>query len=134
MSYYTPEVGQALFGQPYQEHECPEYVRAALRAIAEELDRVMWNVHQERYDSPFDNSGNVEGFACPVFEVHAYDWSDDNEQRFNFKWKDLAISWYKHSYRGLSMNRETTPDECATMLHECIVALAEYEKQMCPGW
>jgi hypothetical protein len=119
---YIPELGQAAFGQPCQEFEVPDYVASHLWAISNELDRVKWNELQREYDNPFDNSGNVEGFKNGTFEVHAYSWSDD-EQPFNFKWRDVEISWYKYLGRGMSMNRDIDPMEAAEMLRACLQSI-----------
>lgn len=124
---YEPEIGQMLFGQPHQRFEVPLYVEAALRAISAELDRVMWNLHGEEYEyeSPFANTGNR--FECDTFKVHAYDWNEDHHQAWNFKWKDIEISWYKHYRRGASINREIGPAECAVMLFECHEAVTRLD-------
>lgn len=83
-----------------------------------ELERVMWNANQTEYANPFSNSG--ETFKCDAFEVEAYSWNDEYEQPYNFKWKDVEISWYKYLGRGMSANREISPELAATMLDECI--------------
>ena len=126
-----PELGQAAFGQPYKKFDVPRYVIAALIMIEEELDRVMWNIHQKDYASPFQNTAN--SYKNDIFESEAYSWDDTYNQINNFKWKDLEISWYKHMRRGTSMNRETTPKEVAEMLEECIDSLLKYEKEKCPN-
>ena len=130
MSCYEPELGQAAYGQPYKEFATPQYLIAAFIMIDEELDRVMWNIHQKEYASPFDNTG--ASYRNNVFEIEAYSWDEDYGQPYNFKWKDLEINWYKHMQRGTNMNRETTPKEVAEMLDECISSLLEYEKEKCP--
>jgi hypothetical protein len=122
---YEPEVGQGVFGQPSQEFAVPMYIESHLNFIREELDRVMWNINQETYDSPFGNSGN--SFDCEVFNVAAYDWNDDVIQEFNFKWRNLKISWYKYLGRGMSMNRECSPEEAALMLNECITFIQKMD-------
>lgn len=135
MSTYTPELGQALFGNEFKDYEVPAYVKSHLVAIKDELDRVMWNRDQREYDSPFDNSGNVPGVVCDVFEAHAYDWNEEDGQPFNFKWRDLEICWYKYLGRGMSMNRETSPKEAALMLEECLAAIRLIgleDKDTCP--
>jgi len=123
---YEPELGQALFGQPYKEFEVPLYVEAALTVIDQELDRIMWNETQRRWSSPFGNTGNY--FKNDTFHVIAYSWSDD-EQPYNFKWCDVEISWYKYIGRGMSMNIELSPERCATMLDECMKSLTERDKE-----
>jgi hypothetical protein len=127
---YEPELGQAIFGQPHQRYEGSSMLEAALLLIREELDRIMWNIHQEEYDSPFANTG--ESFSCEEFTVEAYSWDDSKEQPYNFKWNDIEISWYKHYRRGLSVNTQLTNDHIADMLEACINALQAYEKKKLP--
>lgn len=114
----------------------PEFIRAILLAIKEELDRVYWNVYQKEYDdTPFQNTGNIEGFKTDIFEVHAYDWNWDwddecnRPQPINFKWRDLEITWYKWYRRGLNTNRPITHDELALMLDECLESLRKWEEE-----
>jgi len=126
MGSYVPELGQALFGQPTQEYGCPGYIYSHLSTIRDELDRVMWNIHQVEYDSPFGNTGNK--YKNDVFEVCAYSWDDDVEQPYNFKYKDIEISWYKYLGRGMSMNRSVDPVEAADMLNDCIESLLLEDK------
>jgi hypothetical protein len=124
---YEPEIGQMCFGQKWQQFAVSELCEAALFHIERELSRVMWNMHQEDYNSPFDNTGNVEGFKNDVFEVHAYDWNEEHKQPFNFKWKDVEISWYKYCARGISANQEIKSDKLDQMLNECIDSLRKME-------
>jgi hypothetical protein len=93
--------------------------------IRSELNRIMYNIHQKEYNSPFGNTG--ERFECETFKVHAFDWADDN-QPWNFVWKDVQISWYKYLGRGMKINCEFSPDDCAEMLRVCLTALEQYEK------
>jgi len=129
MQDYEPEIGQYMFGQPYKEYQCSALLEAALSSINSELCRVMWNINQEEYNSPFYNNGN--SFECPVFEIKAYSWSDD-EQPYNFKYKDIEISWYKHLGRGMSIGKQITNDEIAKMLDDCLEYLYKYEQENDP--
>jgi hypothetical protein len=124
---YVPELGQFCFGQPHQPYAADPYLEAALFMIENELDRVMGNIHQEKYPSPFRNTGNR--FDCPTFSAHAYSWNEDEEQPWNFRWRDVEISWYKRLGRGLSINRAIEPNEAAVMLRECLAALREIEER-----
>ena len=126
---YEPELGQAVFGQPWKEFEASEMLIAALQAIEYRLDIVMGNIHQCEYDSPFSNTGN--SFRCDTFEVQAYSWSDD-EQPYNFKYKDIEISWYKYLGRGTTVNRVITNNEIAMMLDDCLNALSRYQEENLP--
>ncbi|KKK64693.1 hypothetical protein LCGC14_2981660, partial [marine sediment metagenome] len=124
---YEPELGQMIFGQPYKEHKASNLMIAALRAIGDELGRVMWNIHQEIYASPFDNTGNAFK-EIQTFQVEAYSWNEEYEQPWNFKWKDIEVSWYKYYGRGTSVNREVSPLEIAQMLDACLSVLLEYDE------
>lgn len=77
--------------------------------------------------NPFGNSG--ETWECYEFKVEAYSWNDEYNQPFNFKWKDIEVSWYKYMGRGMSQNRQISPEEVGDMLDACLGALKEYEKQ-----
>lgn len=105
------------------------WLEAFLARIAREMDRVVWNVTQKEFANPFENSGNVEGFKNDVFEVHAYDWGDEPEFDYNFKWKDFEVSWYKYMGRGMWTNRPMGVIEGVTMLEECIQSLLKYEEE-----
>ncbi|MFT3987157.1 hypothetical protein [Aestuariivirga sp.] len=126
MEAYQPEIGQAAFGQPWQAHAVPAIMEAALAAIREEHDRIWWNCMQGECPSPFSNSGSRANFKSPIFEVCAYSWNDD-EQPYNFAWRDLRISWYKHCGRGTSSNIPVTPDMAAQCLDECLDWLRRLE-------
>lgn len=104
----------------------PNYVQAAFSKIDEQLSRVMWNIYQKEYNSPFSNTG--EKFKNDVFEVEAYSWDDEYNQEYNFKWKDYKVRWYKHCLRDPQANREITPDECAKMLDECLESIYKMDK------
>ena len=123
---YTPELGQIMFGQPFTEFEVSDLTHAVLSFIGRRLDIVMWNIHQQEYASPFDNTGN--SFKCDAFEAHAYSWGDE-EQPFNFKWRDVEISWYKYLGRGMSANMGIAPALTDEMLRDCLEALARYETE-----
>ena len=104
------------------------YQIALLEGIREELSRIMENITQEEYADPFGNSGNVEGFKNDTFEVHAYDWGDDN-QEFNFKWGEVEVTWYKYLGRGTYVNKKLTADEWVEMFNRCMYSLSKYEDE-----
>lgn len=120
MTTFQPELGQMVFGQPAQQYAVPEIMEAVLGAIREEYDRVYWNVHQKECPSPFGNTG--ADLKTDAFEVQAYSWGDD-EQPYNFAWRDLRISWYKYLGRGMSANMEISPDLAAECLTECLASV-----------
>lgn len=111
---YQPELGQAVFGQPWQPLECPHHLLMALECLSG-----LWYELTDN-ESPFSNSGAV--FECPTFRVEAYSWSDE-EQPFNFAWRDLRISWYKYLGRGTTCNRKVSAKEAVELVSECSSAL-----------
>jgi len=118
MDIYEPELGQEVFGQPYQKFECPEYIIALLQYLEYEIE-----LTYDEYDrkSPFRNTGNK--FSNETFEVHAYSWDEEVPQPYNFKYKDIIISWYKWLGRGTTINREVTPEEAIEMFDECMKSI-----------
>ena len=112
------EFGQLLY--PHNvifQQDCPEWIIALLRDLNRHLKRVMWNINQEEYESPFENTGNV--FVGENFEVHAYNWNDVG-QPFNFKYKNIEISWYKYLGRGTTINGFYEPREIIEMYNVCL--------------
>lgn len=112
---YQPELGQACFGQPWQQRECPDKVLSALRALQCAFDVVRDDIN------PFGNTGTR--FNGEKFKAHAYSWNDDEEQEFNFAWRDVRVSWYKYLGRGTTINREMADAEVSEMLRECMEEL-----------
>lgn len=133
MNNYEPELGQALFGQPTQQYECPDIIEAGLRCI-----HLVLNDLNGGKLTPFNNSG--EHFTNDVFEVHAYYWGDcdcslnDTGDEYihksncpvirpNFKCGDLEVNWYKYLGRGMSINRQITIKEFNRLLLKCLKSL-----------
>jgi hypothetical protein len=117
MNEYEPELGQMCMGQPTQSLECPTYVDVALEYLAESF---FYNKDISD-ENPFRNTG--ARWSNSIFEVNAYDWNEDNIQQFNFKYKDIKVSWYKYLGRGMSINREVSEKECWKMLKECVESI-----------
>ncbi len=109
---YMPEIGQMAFGQPWQPLEPTPSMAGALQAMAE-----LWSVMRDE-DSPFANTGNR--YDGKMFKAHAYSWNEYEQQEFNFAWRDVRISWYKHQARGTSANRQMSDEEVRQMLRECL--------------
>lgn len=125
---YEPEMGQMIFGQPHKEFSASRMLDAALAEIRNQLDRAYWNVNQEQIVDPFGNTGG--SYKNDTFEVCAYSWDEEKEQLYNFKWKDIQISWYKHSRRGVSVNMKLSNDRIEEMLEDCLKSLFEYERHV----
>lgn len=122
------ELGHYMFYKSnIRAYSCPNYIVALLRDINKELCRVMWNINQEEYDSPFDNNGNIKGFSNDIFEVHAFDWNEDHDQRFNFRYKNIKISWYKYLGRDVTINCQINEKDAIDMYNDCIESLRKLE-------
>lgn len=127
------ELGNILFNQNRNQiYACPDYVVALLRDIERSLENVMWNINQKEYSSPFGNTGN--SFKCDTFEVEAYNWNDDVEQKYNFKYEDIEISWYKYLGRDTTINGNYPPKKIIDMYNDCISAVYKYEKENSDVW
>jgi hypothetical protein len=132
---FIPELGQFVNGQPYHRYGVPGNLESALQAIRKVFETTIF-----KDTTPFDNSG--ETFKNDVFECNAYswadcrcdgawddDWTDDKctcgyvPQLYNFKYKDIEVSWYKYLGRGMSMNRKVTNDEVKQLLSDCLKSL-----------
>lgn len=118
---YEPETGQAMFGQPSQQFDGSDLLDAAVERIAREWERVIGNRLSHSVDRPFDNSGAT--FETDGIAINAYSWGDSTEQPWNLKCGDVEVSWYKHSWRGLSVNRAISNDDIAALLDEALAAL-----------
>ena len=112
------EIGNIIFNpNQNQSYNCPEYIITLLRGIETRLQIEHWNKYQEELDSPFDNSGAQ--YKNDVFEVESYNWNDDYSQEYNFKWKDIKISWYKYLGRDTTINYPIKPEQAVEMFNEC---------------
>ncbi len=114
------EIGNLMFNNANQNqhYECPKWVVALLRDIDRALQTKYWNKNQKEMDSPFSNTGNNYKGKC--FEVHAYSWSEEIPQEYNFKCGDIEISWYKYLGRDTTINREYTNEEYIEMYNKII--------------
>lgn len=63
-----------------------------------------------------------------VFRLRTYDYHDSDETlTWNFVWRDVAVQWYKHPGRCLTINRLLSDEELVLMNDEVIAALATYK-------
>lgn len=129
---YAPELGQAMFGQPWRHHCVPALMSAALDAIGYEIERVVGNVQQKQFTSPRSNSATA--FSCAVFGMWAYDWGDETQPcNFHHLPTGLIVNWYKYGGRGESANMEITPDLASRVLEDCLKACRACDGRDCDG-
>jgi hypothetical protein len=116
---YGPELGQMAFGQPWQQIECPAKMMSALDSM-----RCSWYAVRGN-ENPFSNTGaRLDG---KKFKVHACSGDEDEEQEFNFAWRDVRVSWYKYLGRGTTINRYVADEEIQEMLREWTAELLQHE-------
>jgi hypothetical protein len=135
MSEYEPELGQALWGCPTSEFDCPEFIEAGLRHLSNEIERVEWNRTQEEFDSPMDNTG--ASYKALGFELHAYYWGDCEcgagedynhapscrTMWPNFRCGDFEVRWYKYLGRGMSMNQDVDANTFFKIIDRCLASV-----------
>lgn len=131
------ELGNLMFNSNgSQQYECPLYIIALLRDIERNLCRIMWNIDQHEYDSPFDNTAN--SFELGNFKIEAYNWNDDISQPYNFIYKvdksksnldDIKISWYKYLGRDTTINQQIDSDIIIDIYNDIMHQLNKYEAQ-----
>lgn len=97
--------------ETYTDHDLPESFEAALTLLACAIE-----------DAHGINPGNnsAERFDCPVFQMAAYDWSECRD--WNFRWRDVEVSWYKYMGRGMTSNIQLTTRHALDMIAECLPA------------
>lgn len=100
-------------------HPTPSYLDNALWMIKEAVDGLPEFVNVGL--NPFENSELV--FKNDVFEVEAFAWDESYDQPYNFKFRDIEVSWYKYLGRGMRVNRDVSALECAEMVAKCIGSL-----------
>lgn len=115
MGKYQPELGQSCFGQPWQELDCNIDLERAITSIGNSIALL------KGIDSPCGNNG--ERYKNDVFEIESYSWDDTTDQPYNFKYKDIEVSWYKYAGRGMTMNRKVTKKEITNLLRDCMLSL-----------
>lgn len=99
MPEYTPELGQAAFGNPTGEYDCPEYVDAFVAALINEIHRVFWNREQRKWDE-------YEDPKIPGIEFRPYSWSD-----CDCGYEQLEWAWEDENLPDLPEGRYTYPPE-----------------------
>lgn len=105
--------------------ECPRYMTALLKDLDSEIARQYWNETQKEWESPLANTGNE--FINDTFELKAYDW--DDEEDYNFRYKDYRIAWYKHIGRNCVSNKKITPEIAVEIYKECFQSLQKAEEK-----
>lgn len=102
----------------YPDLKCSDTVIIAIEALANQ-----WDVVHENKDNPFRNTGGANRWNFGAFVVRGYDWSDEGTP-YNFRWRDVKVSWYKSAGRSMRISREMGEQEIQEMLRESTQALS----------
>lgn len=117
------ELGNKCFNtNTNQVYECPKNLLLCLITISNVLKFSM-QFENPDYDNPFNNTGNI--YKNDVFVVQAYSWNDEVNQPYNFKYKDIEVSWYKYLGRDTTVNKKVTPTQCNKLLTDCINSILD---------
>jgi hypothetical protein len=141
MSEYNPvqhSIVQAMVGT-WCQYECDDFVAALLTAILEEIKRVHWNVYQHTW-RPSWHGDEIEDPEVPgIAFVRYYDGcpcedEDEDEHRPdcrhakpNFQYEDVQFRWYKYPGRGMSTNKDWTPDEWRVWFVRCLTTIRAFD-------
>lgn len=99
--------------------ECPIELLVALDKIAD----AMVETQPSGLGTPFDN--NQKKFSNSTFSVQSH--VSGEFIPYNFKWKDIEVSWYIELGRLTTVNREVTNEEVNKLTYECLNSLKGIE-------
>lgn len=95
--------------------QCPVDLIKSLSTLAD-----AWNPHKRpnQFD-PFYTGGCYHGTAFQV---------SHSSHAWNFKWKDIEVSWHPCLGHNMSINRKVSKEEIAELLEECLTELNNFWK------
>lgn len=115
------ELGDIMFhNNTIQSYICPEYIVALLSDLGDRIENITGV-------NPFQNT--AAEFKTETFEVEAYNWDENREQPYNFKYKYIEISWYKRLGRDTTINGVYLPSQIVRMYNDCLEAIKKVENE-----
>lgn len=121
----TPEAGQASCGKPRGGYEMPDYARALLLNLLDEIDRVYWNREQDQWEPGEDP--RIPGI---VYRPFWWGKEDAPEAKLpNFEFEGVELRWYQHPGRGMSANRDMTPAEWCAWYSRCLAIIEAHDEE-----
>lgn len=132
MSEFSPELGQAVFGNtPWSSISTPGYITAGFEIIAAAV-QVARGLDPEKQWPLTANSG-ADPWEGEVFAMRCYCWCDGGREghedgcppNFEHKASGFTATWYKHSERGESCSSPVPPPaEWSRIVAECVAEVA----------
>lgn len=120
------ELGNIMFnGNTIQRYICPKYIIALIRDLGQRIEQITGN-------NPCDNTGAI--FETETFVIEAFNWNEEIDQPYNFKYKNIEISWYKRLGRDTTINGDYSTTQIIEMYNKCIEAIDKYEAELEKSW
>lgn len=120
MSNFQPSLGQMVFGNRWGDHELSLIGHAAFFYLMDQIAMAVWNRDQQEWERREDPE--IEGVTW-----RPHWWDDCNCKDAtcraclpNFECCGVALRWYKYPMRGMSADRQISPDEWARWLGEAL--------------
>lgn len=145
------EAGQILHNNPVGV-PLPNYVRAMISHIRDDLARAYWNTQQKMWEASGEFDWWEEGKQRPhgltplppgIEWRHYYNWGgspddDDWDQAQanapNFAFEGVEIRWYKRFDRSMNANVVWEPTKWVRWFERCIQTIEAWEAANCPAF
>lgn len=137
---YNPlehSVVQAFMGGVWCQYSCDDFVEALLSAILAEIKRVHWNIYQHQWGPSWHYDQVEDPCIDGILFTRYYDGCkcEDEPQHFpecrhvrpNFQHEDVQFRWYKYPGRGMSTNKDWTPEEWRAWFARCLSTIQAFE-------
>ena len=120
------ELGNLMFnGNTIHRYICPEYIITLIRDLGQRIEQITGH-------NPCDNTCSI--FETETFVIEAFNWNEEIDQPYNFKYKDIEISWYKRLGRDTTINGDYSATQIIEMYNKCIEAIYKYEEELKKSW
>jgi hypothetical protein len=138
MSNKDLELGQMLFASNTQTRTAPDFIEDGLRLIAKAVKDKTGRKGSGSGGLLTDNYGEPE-FENSIFAMRSYCWCDGDlhtdgcPPNFEHYPSGLAVSWYKHARRGVTINRHITSPQWLDVVQECLKSLNPTGDKLSPS-
>lgn len=123
MTTYEPTIAQFVHGNPTGEFAVPDYVRALIAAVLDEMSTKVWNRDQEEWSGTGVSGDQDPGI--PGIAFAPYYWGNDPAlaARPNLAFGGVEIRWYKFFGRGMSCTVEMDPAGWVDWFDRCVATV-----------
>lgn len=137
---YNPlqhSVVQAFMGGVWCHYACDDFIEALFDKVLDEIKRVHWNVYQHQWGPSWHYDQIEDPYIPGILFTRYYDGCECEDEprhapecrhvRPNFQHEDVQFRWYKYPGRGMSTNKDWTPEEWRAWLLRCLTTIKEFE-------